>query len=151
MKIKFLSALFGTKKADTTEAVETITANVQTVASSEPAKNENETVLFTTEAVAKMTPAEALAKLQNQLTEKKVSIFEKATTTEKIKKELEKATKKATDNWRSRNNPSLYEWEPISTSYAKDYKPYVLSDEIIAHEQEFYERAKEKKISKNQK
>lgn len=97
MKINFLSALFGTKKADTTEAVETITANVQTVASSEPVKNDNETVIFTTEAVAKMTPAEALAKLQNQLSEKKASIFEKATTTEKIKKELEKATKKATD------------------------------------------------------
>lgn len=51
----------------------------------------------------------------------------------------------ATDDWESRNDPSRYKWKPISMSRAKGYEPYVLSDESIAWQQEYYDMAKEKR------
>lgn len=51
----------------------------------------------------------------------------------------------ATDNYRSRKDPALYNWKPISLIRAKGYQPYVLSDEHIAWEQKYYDAAKARK------
>lgn len=86
----FATILGGTKKA--TEATEIV--NVETTANVETAtsiKNVGEIVLHTVEEVEAMTVAEALEALAHQYTEKKATILEKATTTDKIKKALEKA------------------------------------------------------------
>lgn len=53
----------------------------------------------------------------------------------------------ATEDWKSRRDPSLYKWEPISLSRAEGYEPDVLSDEIIAWEKEFYDKAKAKRTA----